>query len=102
MGEIGGPQMAGEGTAKRSSSEVLPEMAVETPRIETGFAFRIETHRELSPFDQGKAGTRPRKPSHWAYELEPGVDQFQSDAVHDIQFVPTRCERSGGAVPAWR
>ena len=60
MGEIGGPQIAGEGTAKRSSSEVLPEMAVETPGIETGFAFRIETHRELSTVDQGKAGTRPR------------------------------------------
>jgi hypothetical protein len=35
-------------------------LAVETPGIETGFAFRIETHRELSTVDQGEAGTRPR------------------------------------------
>jgi hypothetical protein len=59
MGEICRPQIAGKGATKWSSSEVLPEPAVKTPGIETRAAFRIETYRELSTVDQGKAGTRP-------------------------------------------
>jgi hypothetical protein len=84
MGEIGGPQITGKGAAKRSGSEVLPKPAVETPGIETSPAFRVETHRELSTVDQGKARTGPRQLPPWAHELEPGIDQFQCNAIHGL------------------
>jgi hypothetical protein len=83
MGEISRPQIAGKGATERSGSEILPEPAVKTPGIETSVAFRIETYRQLSTVDQGKAWTRLGQLSPWAQELEPGVDQPQSNEVHD-------------------
>jgi hypothetical protein len=91
VGEIGRAKITGKGATERSGAERLPEPAAKTSRIEAGAAFRIEAHRNLVVLDQGEAGARPRELPPRAHELEPGVDQLESEQFHGSQLAVPRC-----------
>lgn len=99
MGEIGGSEVEGEGSAKWSGAQIVPKPAVEPARFETGATLRVEADEDFVTFDQRETGARPRQLSPRGQQLEPGVDQFKCRACHlDQPTVPGRW-RSDTAAP---
>ena len=92
VGEIGGAEVAGKGSTQGGRAEILPEPAMKTSRFETSHAFSVKPNREFVPVNQCEARARTRQLSPLAYELEAGVDEFESDGCpfHNRQLAAPR------------